>query len=510
LKKVQVSNFLQYKKMKPGKSNNFGDDYRLRYNGCLIPERPLTPMDTSSAQPHNFIARLNRLAVAIWLGLSRPQTTLILLIAVGVVLLAGWLIPQAAANTSAQSWIATLPPAVQLWGEPLYLLGLANIFNSVWWWGLLALLLLNSLIAVAEFAPPSWRRARELSPGLEWQHPLARRVEHSVRLTATPVEDMATVEDRLRGAGFAIDPAPEETGRLISAARHRRMWPVVAVFYAGVLLLGTAFLLTHLTLKTEALTLWPHRSSQSSLFPGEVTLGPVDAAGGSAQVTFFPADPAEPAWEFVLAPFVPAFYRQSLLWPSAIEPVLTITATDADGELRRLMPVQAELSPETHLSLPRQSEAPLYFLIPSANLAFQITPDATGYAVQVRHSQQNTVLRDFEASPGDEFEVNNLRVALEENYKLSLLARRDFGLPLYALSLLAMLISAALLLLFPPWQVWLIPDVRGRGGQLYGVTETLASGHRAESGLAEWLSLEGAPDEPLDMDDNELSDDDEE
>jgi hypothetical protein len=400
---------------------------------------------------------------------------------------------------------------MQGWAEPLAVLGLAHIFHSIWLWGPLALLLLNSLLALAELAPPSWRRVRESWPGWEWQHPLARRREHSVRLTAIPAEDVAAVAEKLRRAGFIIHAAPEETGRNISAARHRRMWVALIVFYVGVLWLVAAFTLTHFSLKTESLTLWPHQSTRSSLFPGEAALGPVAPGGGRAAVTFYPANPADPAWAFTLTPFVPAFYRQSLLWPTAIAPVLTITAVDSgDGEWRRLMPVQADLAPATHLSLPVQAQTPLYFLIPSANLAFQITPGPAGYAVQVRHSQQNTVLRDFQVLAGEEFEVENLRVKLAEDYSLSLLARRDFGLPLYPLGLLTMLVSAALLLIFPPWQVWLIPEVRGRGGQLYGVAETLAPGPRAESGLAEWLNPVGGAVEAGDDFNEDQPDEDEE
>ena len=132
-----------------------------------------------------------------------------------------------------------------MWGELLYLLGFSRIYNSVWLWGPLGLLLLNSLLALAEFGPTAWRRFRQRPPQLDWQHPLANRVEHSVRLPATPDERLAALRTRLTKHGFAVGDLPDENDRAVSATQRGWVWPAIIAFYGGVLLLVVGFLLSH-------------------------------------------------------------------------------------------------------------------------------------------------------------------------------------------------------------------------------------------------------------------------
>ena len=84
---------------------------------------------------------------------------------------------------------------------------------------------------------------------------------------------------------------------------------------------------------------------------------------------------------------------------------------------------------------------------------------------------------------GDTFAVDNLSVSLTQNHNIKFIARRDWGLPLYPLSFIVLLVSGALMLFLPPRQLWLIPDVKGRGGQLYGVVEKFGSAKGAEEFL---------------------------
>jgi hypothetical protein len=52
------------------------------------------------------------------------------------------------------------------------------------------------------------------------------------------------------------------------------------------------------------------------------------------------------------------------------------------------------------------------------------------------------------------------------------------------------LVGAPLLLRFsPPWQLWLIPDIKGRGGQIYCVAEKLGSTEEIVPFLEQLLTL---------------------
>jgi hypothetical protein len=412
-----------------------------------------------------------------------------------IVLLVGWLLPQRpAADAPAATWINSLPATLQMWGEPLVLLGFSRIFSSIWFWGPLALLLLNCLLALADFAPASWRRFRRQPASVGWQHPLSRRVEHSVRLSATPDEMLGGLKQILAAQGFELAALPDENDRAISATRRRWNWLTVIAIYSGLLLLVAGFLTTYYSLKTEQFTLWPFNPANSSLFQSEVELYQVD--NGRATVIFNPtAQPDAPALALFLQPYRPAFFKGVFIWPTAIEPVLTIEARDSGGAARRLMPVQTDLAPATQLSLPLdQSDAPLYFLIPSADLAFQLLPadDGRSYQVQIRRSGESTIAESLQVNAGDSFQIDDISVKLTPRYNITIIARRDFGLPLLVIGVLLAII-AGLLLLLPPWQVWLIPEVKGRGGQLYGIAETIAPATKAAAFLSTLLADDSGP-----------------
>jgi hypothetical protein len=97
---------------------------------------------------------------------------------------------------------------------------------------------------------------------------------------------------------------------------------------------------------------------------------------------------------------------------------------------------------------------------------------------------------------GQSFEIDNLSITVVLNHALHVVARRDLGLPLYGLSLIAILGSALLLGLWPPGQLWLIPEVKGRGGQLYGVIERYGPAKDAPRFLAQLLAPSPSEEEP--------------
>jgi len=127
-----------------------------------------------------FNPRLQRAGVQIWKVAGSPKTTAVLLLIIAVVILLGLFIPQQPdLNTPMSVWLTTLPPAFEPVGEFLFLFGFSRIFHSVLFWIPAALLLLNSLIALAQYSLPSWQRARSGGDeaALAWQHPLAQRRE---------------------------------------------------------------------------------------------------------------------------------------------------------------------------------------------------------------------------------------------------------------------------------------------------------------------------------------------
>jgi hypothetical protein len=155
-----------------------------------------------------------------------------------------------------------------------------------------------------------------------------------------------------------------------------------------------------------------------------------------------------------------------------------------------LLPVRADLSPSSQLSLPLdQPDVPLYFLIPSANLAFQIIPaEGDGvYQVQIRRSDDTAPGENRTIRLGEPFTVDDISLTMTLRYNIHLLAWRDFGLPILLLGLVIAAASGLILLLLPPWQIWYIPEVKGRGGQLYGVAETIGRAKTATEFLHKQL-----------------------
>jgi hypothetical protein len=177
----------------------------------------------------------------------------------------------------------------------------------------------------------------------------------------------------------------------------------------------------------------------------------------------------------------PALVEGAFVLPITAEPVLTVEAQDENGAALTLFSPQPEdVSPATKLNLAlRAPQAPLYFVIPSVSLAFQITPvaapEGVAYNLQVVNSSASASPENRLIKAGETFQVDNLSISLSLNHALQIVAWRDWGWPLYLVSLLGLIGAPLLLRLYPPWQAWLIPDIKGRGGQIYGVAEKLGA-----------------------------------
>ena len=88
------------------------------------------------------------------------------------------------------------------------------------------------------------------------------------------------------------------------------------------------------------------------------------------------------------------------------------------------------------------------------------------------------------------FEIDDFFVTISSGHNMTFMARRDWAMPLYVISVLAVVVGGLLLIFRRPWQVWLIPEVKGIGGQLYGVVEKFGSTKGASEFLRELLEEE--------------------
>lgn len=404
-----------------------------------------------------------------------------LLLILGIVASLSLFVPQqtdlAASPTARQAWIVTLPASIQPWGELLYSLGFAHLFDSLWFWLPLGLLLLNCLIALADYSAAAWPRVQARMPGLDRPYPLARRTEQSTRLTESPDAFLDDLRVSLTGQGFYLYPPLEAEPRLIGAVQHRWAWLGPAILYAGLLAGISGLVVSHFFLQRDTLTLWPLEPGSSSLFQGRFELKEVNPIQKSSRVEYR-AEGGEPT-PLTGRLYLPIFFKNTILLPRAMEPILTVEARDQTGTLLRLIPSQENLFPAEQLHLPlTQADTPVYFLIPTAGLAFQIVPDAANpdfFEVKVRRGAEPTPTEEIKVQAGKSFDVEGVTITMSLNSNLTISGYRDPGLLLYGIALGCILTAGFFIFIQPPLQVWFIPEVKGRGGQLYSVVEKFDS-----------------------------------
>jgi len=266
-------------------------------------------MDTINPPPNQIALRVQQITIWLWYKLCSPHLTGGLLIGLVFVLLLNLIIPQQYATPNAV-WTASLPIWLRSWASTFQFFGLANIFQSVWFWLLVALLLLHSLVALAEYTWPSWQRVHHSTDvtAIEWQHPLAQRVEHSVRLSATPDEFINQRKALLTAKKFTISPSSGDDERLVKATRWRWHWLAIITFYSSLLLLSLALGLSYYFINSETLTLSLLEAQPSQMFNGKFTLTESDALNRSGIVTFTPPNLACKKSTLVLATLYPHFF----------------------------------------------------------------------------------------------------------------------------------------------------------------------------------------------------------
>ncbi len=456
-------------------------------------------MDITSDDSSQFSTRLHQLAMLAWYNLASPKLTGALIAAILLATVVGLLLPQQLPSAAGDGplWIASLPAVLQLWGELLYFLGFARIFQSLWFWLPVGLLFLNSLIALAAYGPGSWERLSRSAPPITWQHPLAGRVEQVVRLSRLPDRFLTTLPIPLREQGFFVYEPVDPEARTVAAGQRRWAWLGIVAVYGGLTLLVTAVLMSHYFLQTDRTTLFPGETQAIDLFEGKFEFLRSGSDEGRPWIIYWPDSPDSAPRAYLGRLYQPIWLNNTLLLPVASDPILVVEASDAPNSRLQLVPIQEDLSPAERLNFPQpDAETPLYVLIPAVDLAVQILPgpDPTQneYNVQVRHGDEETPSDNLMVQAGETIWIDDVRLMVFSDRSLRLWAYFDPALPLYVagggLAIIGLL--ATFVPFLRPMQLWLVPEAKGLGGQLYGVIETFGSMGRASIFLEQLLPAE--------------------
>lgn len=440
-------------------------------------------MNSSKSAPVQSIQSLQNLVTTSWYALRSLNTLGVLLAVLALVVGLLLIIPQETTLTPAVTaeniWRAALPEWLQPAARLLQATGLSRILHSLWFWLPAALLLLHSLIALVDYLPVAWQRTKQVVPSLEQQHPLARRIEHSVRLPGTPQEFLDERKKFLQEKGFVVTDQTwgESEPRIMSATRYRWSWAGLIGLYGGLVILIAACVGSHFVAESDRLTISSLQTVPSLLPAGRFELQAV-GPDGSGQVIYHSNAGGGPAQRLTWGRYLPGYLAGTFILPTDIEPVLTLEVQDESGQPLELALLQEELATATRLNVSMgKLDTAIYFTIPSLDLAFQLSPDpaanGTVYNVQVQRGSETTLIENMPVETGRSYHIENLTVALSLNHNVKIFAWRDPALPLYLLGLLLALGGALLVFGLPPSQIWLIPEIKGRGGQLYGVMETL-------------------------------------
>lgn len=398
--------------------------------------------------------------------------------------------------TAEASWLAALPNWLKPLGSTLYQLRFSRILQSGWFWIPAAGLLFHSLLAFADYGRYARRRWLYRVPGLSWQYPFTLRAEASVRLPYTPEDALRECQGWLEQQGFMCHEAKKTAQRVIGATRWRWAWWGRPLLYAGVSLLLFAFAGTSLFMTRERIVPSMLEIERSRLLAGQVEVIEVDPNQGVGEINFSPNGTSEQR-SLIWQQAWPSFFAGSLIFVREVEPLLTVEIRDAAGVPLELVPLQQRLTTETEIVVPLEEaiDSPVLFSTRSSPLAFQIasvdgnTPNQ--FNVQVQYGDEATPLRDLQVTLGEIIEIEGLSGTITLNYEMLVLLYRDPFLVLYPLAFVLIIIGI-ITLWRPPSQVWLIPEIKGRGGQLYAVIETHGKEESLKQFLAELLDVVNA------------------
>jgi len=419
----------------------------------------------------------------LWRGLRSPKLTIATVIIIGLVLLMGGLLPQQS-NVSGDM----LPSFLQPWGEQFASAGAFRLLHTPLFWLPIAILLLNSLVVLADYGPQVWQRWRkEIAPML-WQHPLANRLETTQALSTDVVTpSFTTLHQALTDVGYTIHLENKNDLTIMSAYNRKWVWWSIPLIYSGLLLLVIAFIGSYYTLQIDFVTLTPLEQKGSSLLTGQFELTAVDITTQQAEVTYYLNDTKQ---ALIYTRYRPVIVDGLFILPLEFGRLLTIRATDEEAQAMRLLPVQEDLAPNEQINLPVEIGTPIYFRIPAAGLNFQILPEPGGYNIQVLRPDETAPSINETVSLNEPFEVDGYTLHFEPAYNLIMLIYIDSMLMLYLLSLLIIVIGLLVLLLGRPHYLWFIYERYSTTIHLYGVWEQMGRIQETQqTQLDSWLAL---------------------
>jgi len=155
----------------------------------------------------------------IWPAFSRLQMAVVLLAALLVTIAVGTLFPQTPAVAGKAWWAALRDRYGPLYG-PLRALGLFNLFQTPWFWGLAALLLFSTLACFLNRVWPLGRvilRPRTRLPGERFERADLR----ATLAFASPQSAETALRTALRRRRYRVQVEPTQDTRHLRADRHR-------------------------------------------------------------------------------------------------------------------------------------------------------------------------------------------------------------------------------------------------------------------------------------------------
>ncbi|MDX1523560.1 MAG: hypothetical protein R3264_18175, partial [Anaerolineae bacterium] len=316
--------------------------------------------------------------------------------------------------------------------------------------------------------------------------------EVQVRLSDTPDDFIAGRFYVLKRQGFHLQHAAGEDQRVTSAILRRWAWWGPVVFYGGVITLIGALLASSFWFQRDQVRLFSSDSIFSHTLAGSLQLQPAQPDGSTYEIRYQPGDLDQPVRNFSLQPYRPIWLRGAIVMPTALDRLLNIEVKDGSGRVLELTQLQEVLDQTERLTIPvRQLNDPLLFSIVSSDLALQISPepfdDDRLYTLQVRQGVTGELLNDVQIRVNEPITIASYSGLLSESYAADVIVWQDPAWWLYPLAGLLILVGAVSTRFFPPVVVWLIPEIKGRGGQLFGVVETFGREQRLKQFLTDLL-----------------------
>ncbi|MDM8531769.1 cytochrome c biogenesis protein ResB [Anaerolineales bacterium HSG25] len=422
-------------------------------------------------------------AMLLWRGLRSPKLTIGALVVLSVTVVWGFFIPQQldhAPHLNTVLWRSNLPQLLQPWGDFLFSIGLAHIFQTLWFWFPVGTLFINSLIALADYTPKAWQRWQSSSPSIEWQHPLATRSIKTMPIRKNINWD--TLKKPLNEQGFITHQNDKEDR--LSATKYGWAWLIVSVIYMGLIMLPVALLGSYYYLEIDQFVLSPADKQQNALLAGQLEL-----QMDEQDTIVYTPNQTKVEKSLSGSLYQPQFLSRVLVMVTSFDPVLTVHVSNSSDKLVRLLPFQENLDPSERLHLPLgDNHQSLYFRIVSEGLTFQITPSGEGeYNIQVLREQEITPFVNetiYEKTP---LSVDQLSVHIATNHQAEILAYYDPFTILYLLSATLIFSGGIGLLLRSPVLLWFVAEQQDSYQWLHGATERFGKTKNGQHLLHELL-----------------------